>query len=109
MKRYDGLNQAMVERFATKPGRKPLLPELSAKAQVALMCRILFREGWNEHIAGHITWRLDNGNTLHTVGTAGRVKEASPDSEVVWDVNFSGFRLMGRGEFIEDLYDFVSP
>jgi ribulose-5-phosphate 4-epimerase/fuculose-1-phosphate aldolase len=25
---------------------------------------MLFREGWNEHIAGHITWRLDNGNIL---------------------------------------------
>jgi hypothetical protein len=54
-------------------------------------------------------WRLENGNTLHTVGTAGRVKEASPDREVVWDVNFSGYRLMGRGELIENLYDFVSP
>ena len=64
MKKYDGLEQAMIERFAPNPGRKPLLPELSDKAQVALMCRMLFREGWNEHIAGHITYRLENGNIL---------------------------------------------
>lgn len=64
MKKYDGLEQAMVERFAPNPGRRPLLPELSDKAQVALMCRMLFQEGWNEHIAGHITYRLENGNIL---------------------------------------------
>ncbi len=64
MKKYDGLTKAMVERFAPKEGRYPLLPELSEKAQVALMCRMLFKEGWNEHIAGHITLRLSNGNIL---------------------------------------------
>ena len=42
MKKYDGLDQAMIERFAPQPGRRPLLPELSDKAQVALMCRMLF-------------------------------------------------------------------
>ncbi|HBM83478.1 MAG TPA: class II aldolase family protein [Halieaceae bacterium] len=64
MKKYDGLNQAMVERFAPRPGRHALLPEMSAKAQVALMCRMMFREGWNEHIAGHITWRQSDGTIL---------------------------------------------
>ncbi|MFQ3324377.1 MAG: L-fuculose-phosphate aldolase [Pseudomonadales bacterium] len=64
MKKYDGLQQTMVERFAPNPGRHTLLPELSDKAQVALMCRMLFQEGWNEHIAGHITYRLANGNIL---------------------------------------------
>jgi len=54
-------------------------------------------------------WRLDNGNTLHTVGSAGRVKEATADGEVAWDVNFGGHRLMGRGELIADLYSLVSP
>ena len=64
MKRYDGLNQTMLDRFAPRPGKRPLLPELSEKAQVALMCRMLFREGWNEHIAGHITWRQNDGTIL---------------------------------------------
>ncbi|WP_062270295.1 class II aldolase/adducin family protein [Endozoicomonas arenosclerae] len=64
MNKYDGLNQAIVDQFAPRQGRHALLPELSEKAQVALMCRMLFREGWNEHIAGHITWRLPNGHIL---------------------------------------------
>ena len=59
-----GINPDIVKQFAPKAGRRPLLPPLSNKAQVALMCRMLFREGWNEHIAGHITYRLDNGNIL---------------------------------------------
>lgn len=64
MDKYYGLNQAMVERFAPQPGARPLLPELSEPAMVALMCRMLSREGWNEHIAGHITYRLPNGHIL---------------------------------------------
>lgn len=64
MQKYDGLEKSMVERFAPQPGRRPLLPEMSEKAQVALMCRMLFNEGWNEHIAGHITFRAKDGNIL---------------------------------------------
>lgn len=64
MKKYDGLNEAMVKQFAPQPGRRALLPDISDKAAVALMCRMLFKEGWNEHIAGHITFRLANGNIL---------------------------------------------
>ena len=64
MDKYEGLNRDMVERFAPRPGRRPLLPALSPKAQVALMCRIAFREGWDEHLAGHITWRQADGNLL---------------------------------------------
>ncbi len=64
MDKYEGLNREMVDHFAPRPGRRPLLPELSPKAQVALMCRIAFREGWDEHLAGHITWRQPDGNLL---------------------------------------------
>ena len=60
----DGLNLSVLRQFPPRPGRRPLLPELSAKAQVALMCRMLFCEGWNDHIAGHITFRLPDGNVL---------------------------------------------
>lgn len=96
MKKYDGLNQAMVEQFAPRPGRKPLLPELSEKAQVALMCRMLIREGWDEHIAGHITYRLDNGNILTNPWelaweelTASDIVTLDPDGKVIdsdWNV-----------------------
>lgn len=64
MQKFDGLQQAIMEQFAPQPGRRHLLPELSKKAEVALMCRMLCREGWNEHIAGHITYRLTDGTIL---------------------------------------------
>lgn len=64
MQQIPGINADIVKRFAPNPGRRPLLPPLSEQAQVALMCRMLFREGWNEHIAGHITYRLPDGTVL---------------------------------------------
>ena len=64
MQMIPGINPDIVKYVAPNPGRKPLLPPLSEQAQVALMCRMLFREGWNEHIAGHITFRLANGTIL---------------------------------------------
>ncbi|MCY4426696.1 MAG: class II aldolase/adducin family protein [Halieaceae bacterium] len=64
MKKYEGLNKEMVQHFAPRPGRRELLPEMSEKAQVALLCRMIFNEGWNEHIAGHITCRDADNNIL---------------------------------------------
>jgi len=59
-----GINAEMVKQYAPMPGRTPLLPPLTPEAQTALMCRMLFQEGWNDHIAGHITYRLDDGRIL---------------------------------------------
>ncbi|HKK52832.1 MAG TPA: class II aldolase/adducin family protein [Myxococcota bacterium] len=64
MKRYEGLNQDIVDQLAPNPGRKPLLPSMSHRARVALLCRMLHREGWDEHIAGHITVRQEDGTIL---------------------------------------------
>ncbi len=64
MQTIPGINADILKQFAPRPGRRPLLPELSDAAQVALMCRMLFQEGWNDHIAGHITYRLDDGRVL---------------------------------------------
>lgn len=64
MKRFDQLNGDYLKHIIPKPGKRALLPELSAKAQVALMCRMCFREGWNDHIAGHITLRQEDGTIL---------------------------------------------
>jgi len=64
MRRTDGINPGLLEKYAVNPGERPLLPPLSTKAQVALMCRMLSREGWNEHIAGHITLRQSDGTVL---------------------------------------------
>jgi L-fuculose-phosphate aldolase len=96
MNEYEGLNKSMVQQFAPRPGRKPLLPSLSKKAQVALMCRMLTREGWNEHIAGHITCRLDDGNILTNPWelaweelTASDIVTLNPEGEIIdsdWNV-----------------------
>lgn len=64
MAALEGINPEVVKMFAPNPGRRPLLPEMSEEAHVALMCRMLFKEGWNEHIAGHITYRLNDGRIL---------------------------------------------
>lgn len=64
MLRTEGINAQLLEKFTPNPGARPLLPELSAKAQVALMCRMLRREGWDDHIAGHITVRQADGTIL---------------------------------------------
>lgn len=58
------LNTEMLARYAPRPGRHALLPELTPQQQVALLCRVLHREGYNDHIAGHITVRQDDGTYL---------------------------------------------
>ncbi|MBX2799774.1 MAG: arylsulfotransferase family protein [Myxococcales bacterium] len=55
------------------------------------------------------TWRLPNGNTLHTLGSASQVKEVDAKGDTVWHLDYNGTRLMGRSEWMEDLYDYVSP
>lgn len=64
MRAFGEINADLMRAIAPQPGRAPLLPELSAEAQLALMCRILFREGWDDHIAGHISWRQADGSLL---------------------------------------------
>ena len=50
--------------------------------------------------------RLANGNTLHNLGSATRIREVTPDGVVVWDVNWRA-ETMGRSTPIADLYAFV--
>lgn len=59
-----GINKTMVAQYAPRRGRYPLLPPLTERQQVALTCRMLQREGYNDHIAGHITLRLPDGSYL---------------------------------------------
>ena len=42
----------------------PPLPELTPQAELALLCRMLFREGYDDHLAGHITYRQPDGTLL---------------------------------------------
>lgn len=48
--------------------------------------------------------RLPNGNTLHNTGTTPRVREITPEGAVVWDVSWTGSKLLGRTIWLEDLY-----
>jgi hypothetical protein len=54
-------------------------------------------------------WRLPNGNTLHLLGSAGEINEVTEDGTVVWNVDWHAEKLLGRGEYITDLYTLVSP
>ncbi len=47
-----------------KPDPGYLIPELSAAAELALLCRILAREGYQDNIAGHITYAQEDGTML---------------------------------------------
>ena len=48
--------------FEPEPGR--LLPELSPRAELACLARALYREGYEEHIAGHISYKQPDGTLL---------------------------------------------
>lgn len=48
--------------FEPSPGK--LLPDLSAREELVLLARCLWREGYNDHLAGHITCNLGDGTLL---------------------------------------------
>ena len=54
-------------------------------------------------------WRLDNGNTLHIVGSAGVAREVDADGQDVWRVDLDGDYLLGQGELVRDLYALTRP
>ena len=51
--------------------------------------------------------RLPNGNTQHNYGETARLREATPDGTVVWDIDWGSPRVIGRTTPIGDLYDFA--
>jgi ribulose-5-phosphate 4-epimerase/fuculose-1-phosphate aldolase len=53
---------ASVPQFVPTPDR--LLPELTPKQELVLLARALQREGYNDHLAGHITYRQPDGTLL---------------------------------------------
>src|SRR6201988_5500564 len=54
---------AMRAMEVTKP-IAPALPELPGAQELALLCRCLFVEGYNDHLAGHITYKQPDGTFL---------------------------------------------
>jgi len=70
-------------------------------------------EVWNfglqDGIAGHVmgeAHRLGNGNTLHNSGSSPRLRETTPEGEVVWDVQWPS-QGIGRSTPLKDLYAFA--
>jgi len=54
--------------------------------------------------------RLPGGNTLHNYGSGARLREVTPEGEVVWDLNWDGLDAdgeLGRSTPLEDLYAFA--
>jgi len=52
--------------------------------------------------------RLPNGNTLHNYGSNARLREATPEGELVWDLSLGGMaQCIGRSTPLEDLYAFA--
>jgi ribulose-5-phosphate 4-epimerase/fuculose-1-phosphate aldolase len=48
--------------FAPTPDK--LIPDLSPREELVLLARCLWREGYNDHLAGHITCNLGDGTLL---------------------------------------------
>lgn len=81
----------ILEKLAPNPGRYPLLPELTSHQELALLCRALHREGYDDHIAGHVTLAQPDGTFL-----------VNP-WELAWDeVTASDIiRIDGKGAVVE--------
>ncbi len=58
------MNTELMKQLAPVARKRPLLPPLSPQAELALLCRVLFKEGYNDHIAGHISYLQDDGTML---------------------------------------------
>ncbi len=52
------------EESLRKPQMAPPLPPLTPQAELALLARALFREGYDDHLSGHITYRQPDGTLL---------------------------------------------
>jgi ribulose-5-phosphate 4-epimerase/fuculose-1-phosphate aldolase len=47
-----------------EPTADKLIPDLSPAEEIVLLARTLWREGYNDHLAGHITYNLGDGTLL---------------------------------------------
>jgi L-ribulose-5-phosphate 4-epimerase len=47
-----------------RPTAESLLPELSPRQELVLLARTLWHEGYDDHLAGHITYRQPDGTLL---------------------------------------------
>jgi ribulose-5-phosphate 4-epimerase/fuculose-1-phosphate aldolase len=47
-----------------EPTAEKLLPDLTPREELVLLARTLWREGYDDHLAGHITYKQDDGTLL---------------------------------------------
>ena len=52
-------------------------------------------------------WRLPGGNTLHNYGSTARLREVTPDGQVVWDLDWGSPLYLGRTTALESLAGFL--
>ena len=52
-------------------------------------------------------WLLSGGNVLHNYGSTPRIREATRDGDVVWDIGWLQFSFVGRSTPINSLYDLL--
>jgi hypothetical protein len=92
-----------------EPGQEMLVREYELD-QDAETLRQIWSFGQGEGLFGDEmgeAWRLPGGNTMHNMGTAQRLREITPEGEVVWDLGWSRGSFIGRSEGIEDLYSLL--
>ena len=57
---------------ASQPAPPPLppvvIPPLTAEQELVLLARTLWHEGYDDHLAGHITYKLEDGTLLNIYG-----------------------------------------
>jgi ribulose-5-phosphate 4-epimerase/fuculose-1-phosphate aldolase len=58
------MNEDLMRKLAPVPRLAPLMPPLDPRAELALLCRVLFAAGYDDHIAGHITLKQPDGTIL---------------------------------------------
>ena len=75
------------------PTPDALLPDLSPRDEMVLLARTLWREGYDDHLAGHITYRQEDGTLLCSPWLL-LWEELRPDDVLVIDLD--GNRLAGR-------------
>jgi len=55
---------ALAPNCSFTPTAERLLPDLTQREELAVLCRTLWREGYDDHLAGHITISLGDGTLL---------------------------------------------
>ncbi len=81
--------------------------ELDAETETA---RLVYSAGEGDGVEaanGGDVARLPGGNTLHSCGTAGRVREFTPQGVVAWEIAWEEGQLLGRATWLDDLYAFA--